>query len=305
VTGAIARVSELTRSEQPHAQARYDKALDDVVARGKTWADRDGVRADSVRATLAREASILARARLGLREYTRGLVWTWKMITISPQWAPDDPRAYTVQGLRERLDDVVARWRRLWAEGLGVQGLASAYLRVELSAHGHVHAHILYFGPWWSQKWLCETTGCHVWIEKVDDTASAIREATKYALKSPTPGAAWISGAPRYAAHPELAARWQVATRRRRLVESYGVMRLAVRMEELAQGGSLVEDSVPPEPPPAPRCASCGCELDDVDVRWEPTVAVAKRLGAKFNSRPSQHPIFGHLPARVSFTRTG
>lgn len=300
VTGAMARVNELTAGEVATARARYERVTDDLVARGRVWGSRRGDRAASVRATLAREAAIAQRARMGLRDHER-MAWSWKMITVSPPWTPDDPVAYTVGGLRARLDDLHERWSRLWREGLAVLGAASAYVRVELSAAGHVHLHVLYFGPWWSQSWLVKQAECHVWIERVDDTASAIREATKYALKSPTPGAGWITSA-RHAPHPELAARWQIATRNRRLCESYGVMRRAVALETLARGGTPVTD-VPPAPPPAPRCASCGHELDGVEPRAESTAAVARRLGAKWSERGSVSPVRGALPARIAFFR--
>lgn len=180
-------------------------------------------------------------------------------------------------------------------------GAASAYVRVELSARGHVHLHVLYYGPWWSQKWLSATAGCHVWIERVAGRDSAIREATKYALKAPTPGASWLTRA-QHAPHPELAAAWQVATRHRRLCESYGLMRAAVRLEELARGAVADEDA-PAPPTAAPACASCGADLSDVEPRAESTATVARRLGAKWSERGTASPLRGALPARITLHR--
>src|SRR5690606_31906404 len=117
-------------------------------------------------------------------------------------------------------------------------------------------------------------------IEKVTDKKGAIREATKYAIKAPTPGASWLTRA-QHAPHPELAAHWQIATRNRRLCEAYGGMREAIRLEELARGAAW--DGEAPDETQAPRCCACGLDLSEVEPRAESAAVVARRLGAKWS----------------------
>lgn len=251
----------------------------------------DASRASSRRAErLAR----LRRAQHATRASAPGRAgWGWKLITISPQWDPTSPDGYTVAGLRARLDDVRSRWRALWSEGLSVEGLAGAYVRVELSARGHVHLHALYYGPWQSRRWLATVAGCFVDVRVVDE--GGLREAVKYAVKAPTPTrAAFIGGESNTTLQPLLAARWVIASRSKRLAEPYGLMRDAMRAAEVC--GAAEEDERAPEPC---ACASCGSvELDA--GRSVRTAELARELAGRnaweFHARNG-------LPARVSIGR--
>lgn len=238
------------------------------------------------------------RASAATRAQGRGL-WGWKLVTISPRWDPSDATAYTVGALRARLDDVRERWRKLWAEGLGVEGLAGAYVRVELSSRGHVHLHALYFGPWQSKAWCARAAGCFVDIRQIEGEGG-VREAVKYALKSPSPmRGGWVGGETATVTHPTLAARWVVATRSKRLAEPYGVMRDAVAAAQACE-----ESDDASEAPTPKACASCGCS-DLSDEHQVKTAEIARDLTARagWSWHATDSPVRGRLPARVSIAR--
>lgn len=230
--------------------------------------------------------------------------WTWKLITIAPRWDPSDARSYSVEGLRERLDDVRARWVRCWEGGLAAEGLAAAYWRAECSIGGHVHAHILYRGPWLSPGWLAELAGCYVDVRMVrakrrdGDMSSAIkdavREAVKYTLKSPSIlHRAWVAGAEFRTPHPELAASWVLATRRRHIVDAYGVMIDAIRAEKACKPDAEGD-------PDLDACSSCG----SIDLDEPETVRVADIARSVWSfTRCAKTPWGQALPARIRVVR--
>lgn len=294
VKGAVARVPGFV-------DTRRDAHLAELEARA---AELDAARASPHRA--ANRARV-RRAIHGTRAAQVGRAgWSWKLITVSPAWDPSDAASYSVAGLQRRLDDLRARWRALWDAGLSVEGLAAAYWRVEISAKGHVHCHALYFGPWQSDEWCAAQVGCFVDVREVEAGADgtvddAVREAVKYALKSPTATrAAWVAGLdPSTTVHPELAARWVVATRHRRLAEPYGTMRDAMRAAEECDAPESTQHG----------CASCG-SLDLDGGRSMRTVAIARELGAReqwtFTARSVRlGGVPFALPARVSIERVG
>lgn len=255
------------------------------------------------RAAAAEERRRLARFELSrVREWKS---WRWRLVTISPKWTPGDPQALTVAGLRRRVDDVLRRWRECWDAGARAGGAAAAWVRVELSDAGHVHCHALVYGPWLRVEWWAARAGCFVDVRAprdvssraeelprrggvvVDDLApgeldaaeraglrSALRECLKYALKTPSPAhGAWMAGARRDVAHPELAARWVVATRHVQLVRHYGVAR---------EAAGLVPDPEPRDDRPELRaCWKCGC-CDLHPGELVPTRDVAEYLGERW-----------------------
>lgn len=263
-------------------------------------------RVSQVRHTDARERDIarLRRTEAELRGAMRG-TWAWRMVTISPAWAPLDRASYTPASLAGRIKEVRAAWSRLWREHLGAGGFAAAYISIELSSRGHVHLHALHYGPFANQKALARAAGCMVDVRAAHGPGG-VREVVKYALKGPSPRGAWMGGESSEVPHPKLAAAWCVATRSRRLHEPYGVMRDAVHAVDECE-------PVKDEPTDA-RCASCGsCDLGDAMRLSTAHVAfesreLARRTGrerwtlrAEVASRsPSAPP---PLPARVTFRR--
>lgn len=173
-------------------------------------------------------------------------------------------------GLSRRLADLRARTDSLWNDALRVGGLAAATVRVELSALGHVHAHILYFGPFQHARHLRRLAGCFVDVRELDVVAGdvagmrrAVIEATKYALKTVSPARQqWMAGERWRVIHPRLAAAWVAATQDAQLVTHRGMMREAMAAEEIAP---QVDSD---DPAPCACCRRCGAEVCAVGEVW-------------------------------------
>lgn len=210
----------------------------------------------------ARSCWLCQRRRAApLREWLAGAVSSlalpserhrWTFITLSPQYAPDDPNELSPAGLRARLDAVRAAVRAIIREGR--TAIHAAFVAFELSGTGHVHAHAMVASTYLDVAWLDRTAALaggrevHVWIEEA--TRDTAREVAKYTAKlcSPLDEAA-LAGEDRSLMNPGLAAAWEVATYGARLHERFGALR-RVPMHEGQQ-------------PPAPadsttHCASCG-----------------------------------------------
>lgn len=234
------------------------------------------MRAQRAEATRAR----LTRWRIEARRAHTD-AWRWRLITVSPPWSPTDPREVDPAGLARRVADLRARCAALWDHALSIGGLAAVTMRVELSARGHVHMHMLYFGPWQHAMHLRRVAGCVVDVRLVRpdrdtrgvvldrgevraggvDIEGAVREVAKYALKSPGSCAQeWTAGASRRVAHPRLVAAWQTATRDAQLVTHRGTMR----------GALAAADLDPPQAPQlAPRqCPACRAPVSEVGTVW-------------------------------------
>lgn len=225
------------------------------------------------------------------------------MITLSPRWNPSAASALEPEGLRARVAEVFARWDRCWAGGLGVQGLAGAVARVELSSGGHVHLHVLYFGPWRDKRTLAKLAGCFVKVRELrcrgsqrpeDALRDAAKECAKYTAKGLGPlSSEWIAGGSRRVIHPELAAHWIVGTRGVKLGRVYGLARDAWRAELAA------EPSKPSEPPSPPACACCGADLSEAPRRLAKVAELARGLGREGWTLRARRVPGGELPARV------
>jgi len=220
-----------------------------------------------------------ARLRRWATEAARAITWRWRLVTVSPPWDPRRGDAYAVEGLRARLADLRARCETIWSHAMSVGGLAAATVRVELSALGHVHAHVLYFGPYQHARHLSRLAGCHVDVRELraqgDDLRAmrrAVVEATKYALKAPSGmRQQWVAGERWRVVHPELAAAWIVATRDQQLVTHRGTMRDAIAAELAC---------APPPPAEGPAtltCARCHAPVCPIGEVWD-IARVAREL---------------------------
>ena len=217
-------------AKMQQAQARYEKTLGSrALASARTHKKR------FEESEALREKHGFFASRLGTKNKRGDLErWDWRLITLAPQWDPRSSESYTVEGLSRRWQAIVDRWSALRA-ALGPA--AQAVVSVELSDGGHVHLHALVFAPEYLAKpWLQAKVGpgCFVDIRKLDvqkfahlgpqkAVERALREAVKYAVKQSSPlNGLWLAGARRKLVHPELAARWTVATHRRQLGRVYG-----------------------------------------------------------------------------------
>lgn len=272
VSGAALRVSELVAHRARAAAAQLATDLDAARSSRDRWAQlaaaararhasrgraRDLDAADGHALRAARAEVRRARLRRWTTEAERAHTWRWRLVTVSPPWDPKRGDAYSVAGLRARLADLRARCETVWSHAMAVGGLAAATFRVELSALGHVHAHVLYFGPYQHARHLSRLAGCHVDVRELraqgDDFRAmrrAVVEATKYALKAPSGmRQQWVAGESWRVVHPELAAAWIVATRDQQLVTHRGTMRDAIAAELAC---------APPPPADGPAVLTCG-----------------------------------------------
>ena len=183
--------------------------------------------------------------------------WAWRLVTLSPQWRPHDPRELSVDRLRVRREKALEAFGRVW-EQIETGGLASAQVSVECSDAGHVHVHALVYSGWLSVKLLRRLAGCFVDVREVQArpvdverygaegaVARALREAVKYAIKAPGPRRqSWQAGARFRVAHPGLVARWTIANERAQLGRVRGVLRDAFEASE-AEASSSSSSSAP------------------------------------------------------------
>lgn len=306
--GAVLRVPEMVEAQRATVAAEVlrelaELELDERVRVRGVVAGRGGARAVKGHARTAARARILRRERVAIR----AKVWGWRLVTISPAWRPWDASECTVARLRERLEDVTARWRRVWSSGLSAHNLSAAFAHVEISDKGHVHLHALVYGPWWSQRDLARVAGCMVDVRAVkpepgetgeDALRGAVREVVKYAVKAPALRGDFVGGAPRRVIHPVLAARWMVATRDRKLAASYGIMRAAKRAAEVCD---------PAEEKPAVRCcASCGAAIVGEPVErptWDVARAIEAARSGDWRMRGVRGAAGVFLPPRVTILR--
>lgn len=290
VSGAVARVEGYQRAQQRAAAARVAEQLREAAAAVAHW---EALAAAARAAKPPREAvaerhdarAHAAAARVALAEREAKAVaelprWRWKLVTISLAWKPLDATEYTPARLRQRAAAAVEAWRRAWDAGARAGGLAAATVRVELSARGHVHVHVLYRGPYIAQKWWAKVCGGIVDVRTINPgpDGDGMREAVKYTLKLPTTSAArWVAGESCDAPHPTLAASWCIATRNVQLVRHLGVMRDAIAAEQVTPAPSEGDDA-------GPRCASCGAGIGHTEAVMVSTVAVARYLGPRWST---------------------
>lgn len=208
-----ARREAIERATQLREQGRDD-------AKPRAYAARAGA--------LVRER-VAERARLARwsQQLRRPDDWRWREITLGVIWSPSDPAAWSVAGMRARIESLRRQWAALWAE-INVAGVAAYVAAVEMSANGHIHMHVAYFGPWLAAQ---KKNGAPSWAsrivrEAVEDagavmvgaayggnTGEAV-EVLKYATKGGSGGdPMWLAGVRRIVAHPVAAARWSLALR--------------------------------------------------------------------------------------------
>lgn len=108
-----------------------------------------------------------------------------RFITLTSLRRPGLTPFEAAQKLVHAWQVATKRWKRLRP------GNACEYLAVfEATKTGWPHLHILWRGPWLSQKWLSKTmdelaNSPIVWIERIDDTGKAARYCAKYCGKEP------------------------------------------------------------------------------------------------------------------------
>lgn len=251
----VARHAETARRAAERLARRRDQS--------GTMAREDRAALD--RADVAREKAEhrRSRARRWLANASNLQSWGWKLVTVSPPRDPSSGLELSVGGLKGRLEDLLERVDALVSEVLSVGGLAAITVRVELSDTGHVHAHLLYFGPFVVQSFASDVAGCIVDVRKAttnkasagdqdfvaDSIRDAVTECVKYAVKLASPlSAEWMAGAARRVVHPGLLAAWLVATYNRNLIRHRGVM------SDALAAADACEEKRTPAPAGLPGC---------------------------------------------------
>lgn len=205
--------------------------------------------------------------------------YRWRQGTLSPWWDPTVEESYSVIGLARRLGSINRAGRAVMKKISRLGKGTAAWFTVEM-AHGHIHVHFLYYGPWIDQAWLAaefssalvpETvarkniTGVgpkydHIPVVKAqgfsdirhlgaggvsEDIAKSVLEVTKYSTKVASPlSEEWIAGHRLECPHPVLAARWAVATHGVRLYEAYGVLRKLGLQDAADDDADLAEEAL-------------------------------------------------------------
>lgn len=166
--------------------------------------------------------------------------YEWQFLTQSLAYDPcrrgEDMQ---VEGLRSRALILMRMAKRQWEKGLKRPG--AALLRcVEVSVRGHVHLHMIYYGPRVSAQWMEEVgkgvtrgkRGCKANSRRIKGGKNGVARATKYAAKSVKGNAraafnedVLTGEAQAELLYPELAARWELACHQLRLTETYGALR--------------------------------------------------------------------------------
>lgn len=177
----------------------------------------------------------------------------WSFLTVSPQYAPDDPEELTPRALRARLEALRAAVRAIIREGRSA--IHGAFVAFELAGTGHVHAHVMLAARYLDCDWIDRTAAraggreVHIAIERAHESTAA--EVAKYVAKliSPLDEAALTGAETRELSAPELCAAWEVATYGARMHERFGALRKA----------PMLDSGEPPKPDDAhTSCNACG-----------------------------------------------
>jgi hypothetical protein len=169
----------------------------------------------------------------------------WQFFTVTTQYRPDLESEVTWQALRSRARLATKVGSKLWQKKLKVDG-AAMFRTIECSVRGHVHAHLLYYGPHvesedltnLAQK-LCGDGVGYIHSRPVEggdgmgnQLPMEVSKAARYMAKGTSGyGAEFNEGHYGYEGdetpkmHPRLAARWELATQRMHMSQKYGAFR--------------------------------------------------------------------------------
>ena len=205
--------------------------------------------------------------------------YRWQFVTLTTRYNPHDPEDLTAAALRGRAMLAMKIARGAWAKMLKVKG-AGMLRTVEVGIHGHVHAHLVYYGPKVDKDRLdvvTEAVDCRAGFtdvraldsdpvegkpgerEVTDDprgSKTAVKRAARYASKGMghkkehASNEGWFAGDQTAVMMDEvLAARWEVGVYRLQLSQRYGSLR----------GLEFDEDAdIEPETDDHVSCEACG-----------------------------------------------
>lgn len=197
--------------------------------------------------------------------------YVWQKLTVTTRYAPWSHDDVTWQALRHRARLVLKAVKKLWEKKLKVTG-GGMFRSIECSARAHVHGHLLYLGPPvdskeltdFVQKEVSRELG-YIYAEDLkpgdqDETGNWLPTALKNVSKYMAKGACnfssddkeeWFAGMGNAECiDPRLAARWEIAVYKMRLMDRYGALR----------GLDFSESDYSYEPPDDSKtaCSHCG-----------------------------------------------
>jgi hypothetical protein len=193
--------------------------------------------------------------------------YSFRHITITAKYNPLREEDVSEEAYRERAKGLLEAIRALWRNVLKKQKGSGLYVKLEISEVGHLHAHVLHYGPYLAkeklEKYLKKqySKAGHTWIERVakGDEKGAVVEVTKYVTKAPSPFCeeAWIEEEGAARLHPKIAARFEAATYRLRLSDCFGVLR-GKEAENAEEEEAKEEEKNIQEEEKEIACESCG-----------------------------------------------
>jgi len=189
--------------------------------------------------------------------------YEWQLLTVNPQYDPDRRSDdMSVKGIRSRALANIKVGKELWKKQLRCPG--AVMLRcIEISDRGHVHIHAIYYGPPVEKRLASEVAAklyrrqVLVSVKRIKGGAKGVARAARYAAKSVKGSAAafdedFLAGEKSgKLLHPQLAARWELASKNLRLSEAYGAIRGLSVPRPSEEGGPHDDGDV--------KC-SCGAE---------------------------------------------
>jgi len=163
--------------------------------------------------------------------------YEWQLLTLNPQYNGEKKHFdMSIEGLRARALGCAKMARECWKKLLKVKG--GALLRcTEISEKGHIHVHMIYYGPKVDGVRLAELAAkacrraVRSDVKKIKGGKSGVARAARYAAKGVKGSAAafdedYLTGEKSQALlHPKLAALWEIAAYNLRLSECYGALR--------------------------------------------------------------------------------
>lgn len=205
--------------------------------------------------------------------------WRWQMIVTTIRYDPEERDDLSVDALRSRALLAIKVGRVAWNKLLKVDD--AAMLRsIECSKRGHVHLNMIYFGPEVDKidfEEVTQAVDCRVGFSHVRNLDTPPQKDKKKRKKSKDPRGSkealetaaryiskgietckggndedWLAG-DRMAkvVSPTLAARWEIATYRLKLLQKYGAIR-GMKLEEHGKKHHVHDDDS------KVRCPHCG-----------------------------------------------
>jgi hypothetical protein len=172
-----------------------------------------------------------------------GVDFRLRLVTLTDVYDPSDEADLTVEALRRRVAGMREAWRVILASVRGsvarrVRKMIGSWSNVEMSGTGHVHLHILYFGPYVNlSEWVELGREGYDRLGDIADVRLAdintVAQLAHYPIKTPGGAASrWLAGAEAFdkdgrpaLSHPRLVARWEIALFGVRTGDRYGSFR--------------------------------------------------------------------------------